>query len=76
MLLDKPGVIADIAACLRDQDVSVESMLQRSRSPGDVVPVVLTTHESTESSVQNALRLMQALPSVIETPRMIRIEEI
>jgi len=76
MLLDKPGVIADIAACLRDQDVSVESMLQRSRNPGDVVPVVLTTHESTESSVQNALRSMKALPSVIETPRMIRIEEI
>ena len=29
MLVDKPGVIADIAACLRDQNVSVESMIQR-----------------------------------------------
>jgi len=51
MLVDKPGVIADIAACLRDQNVSVESMIQRSRNPGDAVPVVLTTHEAQEISL-------------------------
>lgn len=76
MLVDKPGVIADIAACLRDQNVSVESILQRSRNPGDVVPVVLTTHEAEEASIQNALNSMKNLRSVIEKPRMIRIEKI
>ena len=76
MLVDKPGVIADIAACLRDQEVSVESMLQRRRSPGDVVPVVLTTHDSTEASVRLALNTMETLPSVTEKPQMIRIEDI
>lgn len=76
MLVDKPGVIADIAACLRDQEVSVESMLQRRRSPGDVVPVVLTTHDSTEASVRGALNTMETLPSVTEKPQMIRIEDI
>ena len=76
MLVDKPGVIADIAACLRDQDVSVESMIQRSRNPDGVVPVVLTTHEANEKSIQSALQSMERLQSVIEKPRMIRIEEI
>ena len=76
MLVDKPGVIADIAACLRDQNVSVESMIQRSRNPGDVVPVVLTTHEAEEISIQRALHSMETLQSVLETPRMIRIEQI
>ena len=76
MLVDKPGVIADIAACLRDQDVSVESMIQRSRNPGDVVPVVLTTHEANEKSIQRALQAIEMLQSVLEKPRMIRIEDI
>ena len=76
MLLDKPGVIADIAARLRDQDVSVESMIQRSRNPGDVVPVVLTTHEANEKSIQSALQSIEMIESVVEKPRMIRIEEI
>ena len=29
MVVDKPGVIADIAAALRDHEVSMESMIQR-----------------------------------------------
>ena len=31
MVKDQPGVIADVAAALRDQDVSLESMIQRGR---------------------------------------------
>ncbi len=44
MVVDKPGVIADVAAALRDEEVSMEAMIQRGRSPGEAVPVVLTTH--------------------------------
>ena len=75
MLLDQPGVIADIAACLRDQNVSVESMLQRARKPGDAVPVVLTTHEAKEGAIRKALESVDKLPGVVEKSRMIRIEK-
>ena len=34
MVVDRPGVIADVAAALRDAGVSLESMLQRGRAPG------------------------------------------
>ena len=34
MVVDRPGVIADIAAALRDEQVSMEQMIQRGRGPG------------------------------------------
>ena len=73
MVLDRPGVIADIAACLRDQEVSVESLLQHGRRPDEAVPVVLTTHVAEEDALARALAAMDELQAVLETPRMIRI---
>lgn len=75
MVRDKPGVIADISAALRDEAVSLEAMLQRGRSPNEAVPVVLTTHDTTEAAMQRALDRIGALESVLEPPCMIRIEE-
>ncbi len=75
MVLDRPGVIADVAAALRDENVSLESMLQRGRSPDETVPVVLTTHVSEEAGMARAIGRIAALKTVREKPRMIRIEE-
>jgi len=74
MVVDRPGVIADVTAILRDMGVSLESMLQRGRSPGEAVPVVLVTHETRESAMREALDRIGALPTVMEEPTMIRIE--
>jgi homoserine dehydrogenase len=71
---DRPGVIADVTAALRDEEVSLESMLQRGRSPGGAVPVVLTTHAADEAAMKRALGRIAALQTVVEPPRMIRIE--
>jgi len=74
MVVDRPGVIADVAALLRDQSVSLESFLQRGRSPGDAVPVVMTTHETEEAAMTRALQAIGDMDAVLEPPRMIRIE--
>jgi homoserine dehydrogenase len=74
MVVDRPGVIADVTAILRDMGVSLESMLQRGRSPGEAVPVVLVTHETKESAMREALDRIGALPTVMEEPTLIRIE--
>lgn len=74
MVIDKPGVFADIAATLRDAEISFESVLQRSRAPGGVVQVVLTTHETSEASMQAAMAAIEAIEAVREPPHMIRIE--
>jgi len=71
---DEPGVFADVAATLRDCQVSMEAVLQKGRSPGESVPVVMTTHETSEASMTRALDMIMALDAVIEPPRMIRIQ--
>jgi homoserine dehydrogenase len=76
MVVDKPGVIADVAAALRDEEVSMEAMIQRARSPGEPVPVVLTTHETEEAAMRRALERITRLASVTEPPHMIRIESL
>ena len=75
MVVDQPGVIADVAAALRDEQVSLESMIQRGRSESEAVPVVLTTHATVEAAMQRALAAIGRLKSVLEPPRMIRIED-
>ena len=74
MVADRPGVIADITAALRDNGVSLEAMLQRGRSPTTAVPVVLVTHDTTETALRSAVAHITALDSVLETPTIIRIE--
>jgi homoserine dehydrogenase len=76
-VLDRPGVIAEIAAVLRDCGVSLKSMLQHNSSdaaPGPSVPIVLVTHRTREHSMRRALDLIAALDVVLERPTMIRIE--
>jgi homoserine dehydrogenase len=74
MVVDRPGVIADVTAVLRDQGVSLESMLQRGRAPGEAVPVVLVTHDCEEAAMRTALARIAALEAVVEKPALIRIE--
>jgi homoserine dehydrogenase len=74
MVLDQPGVLADVTSILRDETVSMEAVLQRARAPGEAVPVVMTTHETEEAAMVRSLERIGRLPSCVEPPRMIRIE--
>ena len=76
MVLDKPGVMAAVAAILRDESVSLESVLQRGRDPGEVVPVILTTHVTVEAGMRKALQKIGELDLVVEPPLMIRVEQL
>ena len=75
MVLDRPGVIADVTAILRDQSISLDSLLQRGRKPGEAVPVVLVTHDCEEAAMRAAIERIAALPAVLEQPTLIRIEQ-
>lgn len=76
LVTDRPGVLADVSAVLRDHDVSIEALIQRGRNPDQPVPIVLTTHEAVEAQMTGALARIALLDSVIEPPRMIRIERL
>ncbi len=76
MVVDRPGVIADVSAILRDEQVSLEALLQRGRAPGEAVPVVFTTHETDEAAMERALQSIAKLDAVLEPPQMLRIEDL
>ncbi len=71
---DQPGVIAEIAAALRDESVSMEELLQRPNGSGQPVSFVMTTHEVVEARMMRALARIAKLPFIAEKPDVIRIE--
>ena len=74
MVQDRPGVIAQVAAALAEAEVSIEAVIQRARHPTAAVPVVFITHETEEAAMNRVLAKIAALGTVVEPPRMIRIE--
>ncbi len=73
-VLDLPGVMAAVSQHLADEGVSIDSMLQRGRSPGEAVSIVMLTHEAQQSAVERALKAIAASDKVFETPCMIPME--
>ena len=71
---DRPGVLADLTAVFRDKGVSVEALLQRGRNPDGTVPVVLTTHETSEAAIQKSVAEFEKLENVLEKPCILPIE--
>lgn len=73
---DRPGVVADIARILGDENVSIASMIQRGRARDGKVPVIMTLHKAKECAVAAALKKIERLDSVSDKPCMIRIERL
>lgn len=71
---DQPGVIADVSAILRDQECSIESMVQHGHDPGQPVSVVFTTHEVKRGDIQAACDKISKLDTCLEAPYLMRIE--
>lgn len=77
LVTDKPGVVADVSSILRDEAISIESLLQHGRSDGvnDSVPVVVTTHTASEAAMRRAIAKISGLSVVRDAPCLLRIEE-
>ena len=71
---DRPGVLAEITAAMRDAGVSIESMIQKGHADaGGEVLVAMVTHEGPESAVCEALRLLDGSPSLESPPLVLHI---
>lgn len=73
-VVDRPGVLAQIAGELGRCGISISSMLQKGRREGQTVPVVIKTHMAKEQDVQTALREINRKPFVSEPVTLIRVE--
>jgi homoserine dehydrogenase len=74
MVLDRPGVLSQIAGVLGQQGISISSVLQKGRKEGQTVPVVIMTHTATERHVQAALREIDRMPFISEPTTLLRVE--
>jgi len=85
LAVDKPGTAARIATHLADENISLESIMQRhvggGPSGGDnpatakPVPVILITYATTEDAVRRALAKVEAEKVIEGKPQLIRIEK-
>jgi len=74
MVQDKPGVIASVTSILADHQISLEAMQQKEHDTGEVVPVMMLTHETTEGNLQAAMSRITALTAVEDEVLILRKE--
>jgi homoserine dehydrogenase len=70
---DRPGVLAQIAEILGDNEVSVRSVIQRGR--GDDAQLIMVMHPVSEKSFAAALKKIAKLEFLRSPPRSIRVIE-
>lgn len=75
---DRIGAFAAIAKRMAENDISLESIVQRSQMDSDlqdgIKTVILVTHETTEAAVRRALEAILNDDHLVSKPQMIRIE--
>jgi homoserine dehydrogenase len=70
---DKVGVLAEIAAAMRDSNVSIESLIQRGVQEDGSVLVAIVTHESPGRNIGQALERLEGSPSIRGKPMLMHI---
>ncbi|XYK80801.1 MAG: homoserine dehydrogenase [Labrenzia sp.] len=79
---DRPGAFGEIARCMGDAGISLESIVQKRAAAEDrdsadaPQPVILITYETTEIAIKEALDVVMSKGVVAEQPQMIRIEKL
>ena len=74
-VIDQPRVLAGISKILGEYGISISDVIQRERSAGRAVPLILLTHDAHEKDLRAAIREIDRLPYVRSKSQVIRIEE-
>ena len=69
---DKPGVLAEITKLFGENNISIETILQRP-SATENVNLLLSTHTAIEGDIQKVIAISEKLDFVTAKPVMIRI---
>jgi len=76
---DRAGVFASLAKHMSDNEISLESIVQRpanggTNGNGDRKTIILVTHATMEASVRRAVEAISAEGYLLDKPQVIRIE--
>ncbi|WP_456268221.1 homoserine dehydrogenase [Kushneria sp. AK178] len=74
--VDRPGVLARVATILAEQGVSIEALIQKEATEGELVPIIITTHRTREANMNEAIRQLEALADIAGPVTRIRIEHL
>lgn len=74
-VVDRPGVLARISQAVGKHSISISDVIQKERSHGNVVPLILLTHHAHEHDVRAAIRAIDKLKVTRGKAQMLRIEE-
>lgn len=72
---DKPGVLAEITAAMRDCSVSIESLIQKDHTADGAVLVAMVTHEGPESAIAATMEMLKGSDSLHADPLVMTILE-
>lgn len=70
---DRPGVLAEITAAMRDAGVSIESVIQRAATADDGVLVAIVTHPGALSCIDDLLQRLGGSDSLLAAPMVMHI---
>ncbi len=73
-VVDRPGVLAKIAAIFGRSKIGISSVIQPEGHEGKSVPLIFMLHYATNGAVMKALAQIGKLPAVKSKPVMIRVE--
>lgn len=74
---DIPGILGNITSSLGKHNISIESVIQKSRHlGGGDVPIVIMTHEAKEKNLVSALKEISKFKAITGKTNFIRIEEL
>jgi len=72
---DRPGVLAQIARCFGDNNVSMASVIQKeANEAAQTAEIVIMTHPAREADVQATIRQLQSLDVVVEIGNFLRVQ--
>ena len=72
LVADRAGVLAEIAAAMRDAGLSIESLIQREVTDGSAL-ITMVTHEGCEAAIDATLKTLSGSDSLLGEPMVMHI---
>ncbi|NTW76438.1 MAG: homoserine dehydrogenase [Syntrophaceae bacterium] len=73
--VDRPGVLSKISGILGKNNISIATVIQKTRQEAGAVPIVMTTYKAKEKNVRKALKIIDKLDMVLDKTIVVRIED-
>ncbi|MDO4673606.1 homoserine dehydrogenase [Campylobacter sp.] len=72
---DRIGVLSKITNLMSENNISIDSFLQKPKADGDYCTLFFTTHKSYEKSIQTLLQILKKQEFIKDEPFRMRIED-